>query len=41
METNVKKVFLASSENFENCYIFDCFDDYEKYYLIEYIKKHC
>lgn len=19
----------------------DCFDDYEKYYLIEYIKKHC
>lgn len=22
METNVKKVFLASSENFENCYIF-------------------
>ena len=22
METNVKRVFLASSENFENCYIF-------------------
>lgn len=22
METNVKKVFLASSEDFENCYIF-------------------
>lgn len=22
METNVKKVFLTSSENFENCYIF-------------------
>lgn len=22
METNVKKVFLARSENFENCYIF-------------------
>ncbi len=22
METNVKKVFLASSENFESCYIF-------------------
>ena len=22
METNIKKVFLASSENFENCYIF-------------------
>ena len=22
METNVKRVFLASSEDFENCYIF-------------------
>lgn len=21
--------------------VVDCFDDYEKYYLIEYIKKHC
>lgn len=26
METNVKKVFLASSENFENCYIFPQLD---------------